>query len=210
MQQPPARHVLAAAFASALAVTSLSPSASGAVYITGSVSSSTNNVGLQAISDQGGSASVAVDLGRYIRIGVTHKQDFQVAKGLITTDDSLSTCDADHLDNCSEYSSRTHNISNSLDLTLILYEGDTIAPFLLGGGVMKSYEFVTRKGDTETKDKAKVGPIPNYGGGLAIRLNKSFSLKFTYTMSQGAIMDPTGLTRPVWDRDTSLGLQYQL
>ena len=121
------------------------PNSFGTVYVTGSVSASTSNVPMQTNESQAGSGSLAVDLGQYIRIGLTHKQEFQVSSGYKDTSEADTTSTTETPANYVEVASRTHVVSNSLDLTLILYEGQIFLPYLTIGGVIKNYRFETEE-----------------------------------------------------------------
>lgn len=189
------------------------PLAHGAIYLTGSVTASQSNAGLQTHSSNGGSATIASDLGRYVRLGYTHRQDIQRSKGYVgETEDDCDFSKEDSLARCLDYDSNTHIMSNSVDLTLILYEGDVFVPFLMGGAVVKTYTYQSSKaGEIVTKVGPKsTPPLPNLGIGMGIRLNREFSLKLSYTASPGYVYTPDGKSRSAWDKNTSLGLTYQL
>lgn len=205
--------------ASALTLALLSNGAYAVVYVTGSISAAESNVGLQTQESRGGSASLAFDLGRFIRLGFTHRQDIQTANGYIgMTEDSCVF--GVTIDGCAKYDSKTHIISNSIDLTLILYEGEVVVPFIQGGAVVKTYTFETNKvklndpaetAEHEKTGPANYGPVPNLGAGIGIRLNRQFTLKLSYTTSPGISQDPIeNKVRTVWDKQSSLGLTYQL
>ncbi len=184
-----------------------SSSAFSTVYVTGSVSASTSNVPLQTFESQAGSGSLAVDLGSYIRLGVTHKQEFQSSSGYKDTATEIAPTP-----NYVEVYSRTHIVSNSLDLTLILYEGQIFLPYLTLGAVVKNYRFDSQEeGQLSQTKKGSVGPVPNVGGGIGFRLNKDFTLKFSFTASPGLAQKPgEEKATSTWDRNTSIGLTYQL
>lgn len=188
----------------------------GVVYITGSISASESNVGLQTQESRGASGSIAFDLGRYIRLGFTHRQDMQTADGYVGEAEDTCVFGKD-VSGCATYYSKTHIVSNSVDLTLILYEGDVVVPFIQGGAVIKTYTFQTetvkRDGSVEAEKTGPVpfGPVPNLGAGLGIRLNRQFTLKLSYTASPGITQDPIeNKEKVVWDKQMSLGLTYQL
>ena len=187
-----------------------SGSAYSTVHVTGSVSASTSNVPMQTFESQAASGSLGIDLGNYIRLGVTHKQEFQISSGY--KDTSTSTEPTTATSTYVEFYSRTHIVSNSLDLTLILYEGQIFLPYLTLGAVVKNYRFETQEeGQASEIRKGSMGPVPNVGGGIGFRLNKDFTLKFAFTASPGLAQDP-GEEKPTstWDRNTSVGLTYAL
>ena len=82
----------------------------------------------------------------------------------------------------------------------------------MAGGVIKTYSsLVQKEGESDAvSEPATVGPVPNIGGGLGLKLNKDFTLKLTYTASPGLVVLLDGSKRRVWDKDTSIGLSYQL
>jgi hypothetical protein len=210
------RHAFARAVLGALALTLpalVAAPASAAVYLTGSVSGSTTNAGLQTYESEGAAASIAFDIGTFMRLGFTHKQQIQRTKGWTgeTADDCAFDTD---VSGCKDYKSRTHVTANSIDLTVILYPGEVVVPFLLGGVIVKSYETESTRGtgDDAVVEKAVYpsGPVPNIGGGLSFRLSKQFSLKLQYTASPGVMQKPDGTEQRLWDKDASIGLTYQL
>ncbi len=198
------------------ALASAATPAFSAIYLTGSVSASSANAGLMSYDSRGGSASVAIDMGRFMRLGLTHRQQFQESRGVVGKDENSCSSDAvvdktTAEGDCLEYESKTHVVANSIDLTVILYDGQVFVPFLLGGAVVKTYSSETKKEgleDTVVKP-TQIGPVPNVGGGMGIKLNKEFTLKLTYQASPGVVILSDGTTRRVWDKDTSIGLSYQ-
>ena len=52
-----------------------------ALFLTGSVNQSSTNMGLQSSDTRGGSASIDIGLGSYVRVGITHQQSFTQAGG---------------------------------------------------------------------------------------------------------------------------------
>ncbi len=193
-----------------LAAFPLTKQASAAIYVTGSVSASTTNVPLQSAQSQYSSASVEMDLGRYVRIGVTHGRDLQISEGYRPSDSTVSGCPS--TTSCSKVISSTKITDNSVGLTLILYAGEVFVPYITGGGIMKTYTFETleESGNREVRT-GQTPPVPNVGAGLGIKLNREFTLKLTYNASPGQVQRP-GETEPrgVWDKKTTVGLSYQL
>ena len=192
--------------------------AQGGAYLTGSIAASTTNVPLQSAESQYASGSLELDLGRYVRIGYTHGQEMQISNGYKRRDPSTgltasSTGPLDCVDpnNCLNTVSRTNIVENSIGLTLILYEGQIFMPFIMAGGIIKSYTFQTKENGSLATITGKEGPVPNLGGGIGIRLNRSFSLKISQQLSQGIMLRPgDSEPRGVWDRKTTLGLSYQI
>ncbi len=169
--------------------------------LTGSLSD--NNLGYSTQNSRNASASIATDLGNYLRIGLTHRQNINLAEGLEIDE------------NTREYAySREESrlIANSLDLTVILYYGDILVPYIQLGAVKKSYLISSTDESGETKiRRATLSPVPNGGVGVGIRLNKNFSLKVSYTVSPG-IRQTLDKEEPesVLDSYTSVGITYSV
>ena len=186
--------------------------ASAFVYFSVSGSDSSSNGGLQTYGAVGGSASIAFDLTRFLRLGYTYKQQYQTAKGFAGAAANQCT-DITDLTGCEDYASSTKEVANSIDLTIILYEGKTFTPFLLAGAIRKDYQTTTQTGATVSNvTYSEPVPRPNAGIGMYIRLNQDFSFKITYTISQGErLEDPTTkVVDKVLDKETDIGISYQL
>ncbi len=188
----------------------LSPAlASAAIFVTGSVNQSSTNMGLQHSEARGGSASVDLGLGSYVRVGLTHQQSFTQAQGW-ELDEDLEEEDPERYE---EFASKQHIIANSIDFTFILYEGRLFVPYIKAGAIFKSY-YIERITAAETQRPDPVvnaGPFPNLGMGMGIKLNQQFTLKLFHKASPGFIFDPeTNQTLSVWDRQSTVGLSYKL
>jgi hypothetical protein len=183
-----------------------SGSAFGVVYVTLGGSQSSNYVGYQTFESRAGSASVALGLGDLMRVGLTHRQEFQYREGFFEDTEAPGTFGV--------FNSLSRVVSNSVDLTVILYAGDVFVPFVSAGGVRKLYinkVIVDRSGAVETDSSKQWGPIqPNLGVGLGIRLNQRFSLKLSYTVSPATTQMPGQEARAILDNFAEVGLTYQL
>lgn len=179
-----------------------SQSAFGVVYFTLGGSQSQNNVPYQTYVSRAGSASVAVDVGEYFRVGYTHRQEFSNNYGYkaSTNDPSLY----------SEFLSQTKVVSNSVDLNIILYAGDLFIPYLSAGAVVKSYSSEMSSIDGTESSRITLPPAPNLGGGVGVRLSRSFSLKLSYMVSPGVRQEPGGIQEGILDTYSQLGITYQL
>ncbi len=185
-----------------------------AVHVTGSVKAGTLSAGYQSTDSKGASASLSVDLGRYIRIGLTHEQQITTSEGYENPDgEDTKDIDGDGVKDPQPTYSQQHVYSNSLDLQVVLYEGDLFVPYLLGGIIGKRYVVTARNMVNGTMDNFDITlpPGPNLGAGLGVRLNKDFTLKLQYTVSPGYTMKP-GDEKPksVLDRNMNIGLTYQI
>jgi hypothetical protein len=175
----------------------------GAIHLSLQGSLSKNYLGLQTHSSRSVSGSVAVDLGQYFRLGVTHREAFMEQEGYGQTDDTNTYVYAKTIQKV---------VSNSLDLTLILYYGDIFVPYVMAGVVVKNYDVETDS-STEGRVRQKFsGPmVPNGGFGLGIRLSKDFSIKLSYTASPGVKQEtPEVEAKSVLDDYTSVGITYNI
>lgn len=204
--------VLAAALASA----STSPAQAG-IFVAGSLSMASFNGGLQTGASSGGSGTVGFEFTEYVRLGYTHKRQTMTREGWMGK--AEGDCDYQSDDpvvlGCLAFTERTYDIADSFDLTLVLYNGEVVAPFILGGLILKTRDYKrTREGavgePNESTHDRSFTPSPNLGGGMHVRLNRQFSLKFQYTVSQGARYTPRREETKLWDKDMSLGVTYQL
>jgi hypothetical protein len=178
------------------------------IYVTGSVSYSSSNVPLQTYESRAGSASLGVDILRYLRVGITHRQEQKVNSGWERPDSEEESATTQY----SQFQNTTYIISNSLDLTLILYEGQFFVPYLSAGAVIKHYDYTVQKESEEKPGRLRyvTPPVPNLGAGIGMRLNRQFTLKVSYSASPGIYQEPNGVKRGVWDKYTSLALTYRL
>lgn len=209
--------LLARACLSTVFGATLSLRAQAAVYVSGSISTSTSNVPFQTFESRYGSGSLGIDLGRFIRLGYTHSQELSITDGFKNPggqsqsrgdiiSDKVDTCES-----CIETRSSTHVIGNSIDLQIILFEGQLFMPYITGGAIVKLYRFENLESGQLTRNEGAVGPVPNLGAGLGIRLNKDFTLKLTYIASPGlAQTKGEELPHGVWDKRVTLGLSYQI
>ncbi|MCB9229274.1 MAG: hypothetical protein H6618_06655 [Deltaproteobacteria bacterium] len=175
------------------------------VHFTLQSSLSVNNLALTTQDSRSGSASVALDLGTYFRIGFTHRQSISKKEGYVNIG---SPTQPFYIYTMEQF----HLFANSVELTVILYYGRIFVPYIQVGMVKKNYLSVTAiADDPEARTKDSTSPEPSGGVGLGIRLNKNFSLKLSYTVSQGLRQDHPALPREgVLDSDTSVGISYSL
>ena len=172
-----------------------------AVQVSLGGSRSEANAGYQKIESGAGSAGLSIDLGEYFRVGYTHRQE-------------LSSTTGYHLKEATNqyvyFQSRSHVVSNGIDLTLVLYSGEIITPFIFAGYALKQYTTDMQEADGTTEHMYLPMPSPEGGAGISIKLNQKFSLKVTYTMSQGITQLPGGQAQSVLDSYTQLGISYSL
>ncbi|MDD9951432.1 MAG: hypothetical protein OXT67_07685 [Zetaproteobacteria bacterium] len=154
-----------------------------------------------------GSLSTALDLGRYFRVGVTHRQEHESQTGY-TMDEQAEALVPMQM--------KSVQYSNSVDLTLILYYGKVFVPYLTFGAVRKNSATRARIG-SQVVDNASPGSVvvPNGGCGMGIRLNRNFSLKLSYNVSPSRklLYDESSGTfsqENVLDSFTSVGITYSI
>ena len=173
--------------------------AMASMHFTLSGSKSISHAAYETIESGGLSGSVAWDLGEYIRIGYTYRQELQSTKGytLETTDNAYH-----------KFESSSRITSQSADLTLVLYAGDIFTPYIFAGGGPKTYDtYMNEEGKSPTHNKSGL-TSPNGGVGLSIRISQNFSLKMSYTISQGITVTPDTKPSLAIDSYTQAGISY--
>jgi hypothetical protein len=164
-------------------------------------SHSQSNAGYQSIESGAGSAGVAFDLGQYFRLGFTHRQELSSTKGYKNKEETNTYV---------YFESLSHVTSNDVDLTLILYAGDIVTPFIFAGVGVRHYVTDMQEADGTREHMDFVYPGPQGGAGLSIRINQKFSLKLTYTMSPGVSKLPGEEEKSTLDNYTQVGISYTL
>ena len=168
-------------------------------------SGSQNNAGLEKHKTSSGSVNVSFSLGEHVRVGANHRQANERREGLKPSETSYY-----------RFTSNLVSSTFSLNLTLVLHNG-RISPYIFGGIANKyytnkfTYEFdspITHKTDF------KLTEVPTYGFGVAIFLNRQFSLKITQTFSPGKVVnfDENGNEREeeAFDSYTQVGISYNI
>lgn len=188
---------------------SLSSAAHGVSFSIGA-SASDNNSPMQKTSSVAGSASIGFAIAQYIRLGYTHRQEVQESEGW-----EQVTAQEGQTPEFSPVYNRSHVYSNSLDASIILYQGVQFTPYLIGGGVLKNYVYDQHREneDVKVKIRKKIStkkPVPNIGAGISMRISREFSLKLTYVASPGYEQKPNGDIKNVWDKYTTVQLGYEL
>ena len=182
---------------------SLSSSLFASLHFSLQGSVSDNYLGLSTKNSRATSLSAAFDIGTYLRLGVTHRQGLEKIEGYVV-DSSTSQY---------YYNERSvQSYANSIDFTIILYYGRVFVPYVQTGMVKKDY-YITSSIENVTIAPVKLAlaPVPNAGMGLGIILNKNFSLKLSYSVSEG-IMQATPLSeaKKRLDSNTSIGISYKI
>jgi hypothetical protein len=175
-----------------------------AVHISLQGSSSVSDAGLQSYQKNAFSASVSFDIGGQFRLGLTHREENNNTDGY-----TLNSLDNRYY----HKSQKTFVTSNSVDLTIIIYYGKLLVPYIQGGLIIKEYQVIDTLAGVSSSASIQSPPVPNAGAGLNIVLNRNFSLKISYNISPGyKILDPNDQDQieSVWDSYTSVGLTYKI
>lgn len=200
-------------FLSLLAALLFASPAIAGVEISGSVKSSQLSAGYTTVKTRGGSAGISVGLSSFLRIGLTHEQEYETEQGW--EDPASTTAHRDANGNVDPYEiyKVDHTTTYSADLTLVLYQGTVMTPYLIGGYALRFLQRTIK--DPATKQVTAYDPIPipgpQGGVGLQISLNRDFSLQLRYIVSQGSTQLPTD-EKPTSKNDGngSVGLSYKL
>lgn len=176
-------------------------SAYGAVRFTLGGSHEKSNAGYQQVESGGGSAGVSLDLGEYFRIGVNHREELGSTTGYHQLDGTT---------NYTYFKTKSNVSSNGVDLTLCLYNGEIVTPYIFAGLTSKHYIMSTTEADGSTSTMDRVKPGPQGGVGLGIRLNEKFSLKLSETWSTGDYQVPGNEAHGAVDTYSQVGLSYAL
>lgn len=192
----------------------ISNMASAGMHLSLSGSQSSSNAGLQKIESGAGSASVAFDIWDYLRLGYTYRQEISSTGGYTEGRDAnggIIKNAAGEPASYVKFLNRSRVVSQSVDLTIVLYAGDVFMPYIFVGAGTKNYDILNQTENKEDEHiKASVPVSPNAGAGLGIRLSQRFSLKFSYTVSQGIKQLPGQLAEPTLDNYTQVGITYAL
>lgn len=167
-----------------------------------------SHAGYNVMKSQSASASVGVDLGQNFRVAYTLKQSKQSSSGYAMQSGTTDCLDSSKCDN---YESQMRILAQSVDLSLILFNGEVLTPFISAGLGVKKYTGETTQGSVTTEISTPSIPAPQAGIGLALRLNRDFSLKLTETFSQGYTLEPGSATQTsTIDGEFEMGITYRL
>lgn len=188
-----------------LQLTFFSQIALSAVHFGVSGNVAKNTLGLEEHRSQAWKGSVGFDLGRYFRIGFSARQQITRESGHKDVDESEDTEDL------KEYESKVRLVTYSTDLMVALYAGQIFTPFIFGGYGVNRFQVENFREDQGTDTAEGSYPAPNYGVGLAISLNRNFSLKITNTWTIGIRTNPEDTEDQEFVQDNSLdiGISYK-
>ena len=209
--RPNLTHLLRSTFL-LLALGFATPSFAG-IHFTLSGQHSKSNTGYQSVEAGALSVGIAFDIGQYIRLGYTHMQQLQASEGYACEENSsTSTPDGNggYLA-CPTFQSLSHIVGHSVELTLILYAGDIMTPYITLGAGPRTYRIVSQKADAPEEIDTGGGPSGNGAIGVSFKLNQKFSLKRSYAMTGGVKKIPgEEKSKGTVDGSASVGLQYSL
>ncbi len=181
-------------------------SAAISLGLTGASEKTTNS--LEKTTSNQISANVSLGLGNHVLIGVTHRRAFEYKTGY-----KKASTNNPNIFVYIPYRDNGESLTNSLDLTIIPYNG-LISPFIFGGVARRDYRNEIFFLDQNIPSKYSMFPIPNYGFGTAIQLGMGFQLKITQTYTPGieTLLSDTGeeSTRIVKDSYTQVWVGYKL
>lgn len=183
------------------------------VHLSINGSAKNNEAGLISYNAESLSLSFAFDVGPHLRLGITHGQETKTTKGYSLTSVVGTNSDGE-LTSRSDYvfqDQKQKETFNSLDLTVIIYYGTVVVPFLQGGMIVKNYLYVDNV--SQASAEVKGSPRPYAGAGVNFKLSRSFSLRLAHTLSEGSKIKDTndlGNVEKVWDYSTTLGVSYKI
>lgn len=188
----------------------LSQQASAVIYLSVAGSSANNTVPYTRYSSRGMSGGISMDMGEYLRLGFTHRQEFSSSLGYSTLKSSTAE-NCNNASDCEYYETEAHTSTNSVDLTVILYNGEIFVPYVMGGIAYKTFTSKTVKAETTKEVGPYSYPAPQGGFGMGIRLNKQFTLKVSHTISPGVLQEPgADEVQKTLDSYTQVGVTYSL
>jgi len=210
-----------------VALCTFASSAHAGIFITGSYGMDATNVPLEVTNTQSASGSVDVEIFSFLRIGVSYGAETTYslgyrAKAASAADSSAAVvpvASAQIRNPCATETTCTKVVSNSkviqrgVGLTLILWHGDMVTPYVIGGALLKTYHIKSTQDGVLVQDleDTKGQTVPNIGAGVSFRLSKDFSLKASITASPGQVLRPgdTHLRSP-GAKKTTFGQTYQI
>jgi len=181
--------------------------AHAAISISLSGSSEISNAALERYRSNSVSANVSLGLGDHFMLGLTHRRSFDNKVGLKKQANADQTA-YDYL----PFEDNVESVSNSVDLTIIPYNG-VISPMFFGGLARRDYSNELEFLGSRIKNRQTMFPIPNYGFGTIIQLGMGMQLKITQTYSPGiqtTLDEGKEKSKVVKDSYTQVWLGYRL
>lgn len=183
--------------------------------ITATYSASEQNVGLMKYMNEKYGGSFSFNLGQYVRLDLSYTEDVRLEKGFDEVIDPETAAVAAY----EYFESRIKAKSLGANISLILYPGDLLMPYIFAGIAQTIYErkvIIERTGvnseaGVRSESEGKTDPIlsPVGGLGVAIMLSRNFSLKMSCTLRQGTRQFPGEEAEDVYDKSYDVGLTYE-
>ena len=170
------------------------------------------NVDLEKVNNNSISASVGFGLLNNLIIGVNHRRSYSSREGYKRNTYKDDNTDSEYMIYI-PFTDQSETISNSINLTVILYKGFA-SPFIFGGVTRKDYTSTVKLGEQSSTQKFSMPIAPNFGAGVSFKISRSFSFKITETLSPGlqTYFDDSGneQKKKVNDTFTEIGISYNL
>lgn len=193
-----------------LALAGGSSAARAGVHVSLSGWTSQQTTYLVKYASRSGRLKVGLGLGRYFQIGIHHRREVKTETGVLKIDQGLGLTQ----DNLITYRSMVSSLRTGLEMTIFLFHGKILSPYLLGGIdylVVRKERFEGSVDVLDPEEKLSPGVGPTAGGGFLVRLNRQLSLRYSHIFSEGKSYDiATNELTPVWDSYSTIGLDYAL
>ncbi len=198
------------AFVTALLIfLSHQPEAFGGVHLSLSGSAQDRHLTASTIKEYSASATIAIDIGQFLRLGYTYQRDEELQTGSIGF--TNSTTGESGLEN---FTSNQTMVMQSIDLTLAPIASERVMPYIFGGIAHKEYEIWRRFEyyNLGRKNYDSDGfPTWNAGIGFAFGISANMQFKVSHSWSPGLVLDEAGELRDdVIDTNFRFGLTYRL
>lgn len=176
--------------------------------ITASYSHAVQNVDFEKYSSERVGGGIGFSLFKYMRLDASYSQEKRVNKGYKESVDAAGYASYRY------FESRTTIDTVAGNLSLVLYPGQTLMPYIFGGASRSIYRFrmISEVEEGERIEyTSKTDPIvsPQAGVGLQIMMNRNFSLKGSYTWRQGVSQLPGEDAKRVYDGSADVGITYE-
>lgn len=180
----------------------------GVVFIDVQGSGANTHLEFQQRKSYSTSCSVAFGLGSYVRLGLRHLRQYLRQEGYRTYHSAKYNTTFFY-----EFIDSSKIIYNSLELTIVLYNG-MVSPYIFGGTGMRHTYTTTQQLGTTTKHRpSKDRDIVHYGIGASIMLDRNFRLKISqrYAPIKGVFFEGgQRVEKEVLDSEVQIGISYQI
>ena len=142
-----------------------------------------SNVDLEKVNNNTISANIGFGLLNNLIIGMNHRRSYSNREGYKRNSYTDQNTNSDYVLYI-PFSDKSETISNSINLTVVLFRGFT-SPFVFGGVTRKDYISKVTLGDQSSTQKFSMPIAPNFGAGVSFKISRNFSFKITETLSPG-------------------------